>query len=202
MKYIIFSLLILISTLAFTQKSSFKLLDSKYSYNSTESTTTFKRLILLNDKKYYIEGQISFDDEGRTIQKIIKYKKNASDKTIEYKDYTPMLDGFDKMAFIQFLNADENQDKIKLVESRIIKELERTFAATSNAELDFGNGVAIVEYFINNSNSTFQIIYNILKEEKMIDNVLIGQRVYMDGDDYNFEILYPLNYEGTFWGFI
>jgi len=200
MKYVLTTLAILLSSIAFAQETTIKLLDTKYYYESSEFKTYYKRLVSFNDTTYYVEGHISFDNEGKTIQKLDKFKKKVDYVKIENTNYTSMLKNYDKMAFIQFTNAEGNEDKIRNVVARLDKELMIANVASSNY-LSFDKGVGIAEYFLTDADVAFQKIFNVLKEEKMIDDILLGHRVYMDGDDYNIEIFYPLKYEGTFWGF-
>ena len=200
MKYILTTLTILLSSIAFAQKTTIKLLDTKYYYESSESKTYYKRLVSFNGTTYYAEGHISFDNEGRTIQKLDKFKKKVNYVKIKNTNYTSMLEDYEKMAVIQFTNAEGNEDKIRNVVARLDEELMIANIASDNG-LSFDNGVGIAEYFLTNSDAAFQKIFNELKDEKMIDDILLGHRVYMDGDDYNIEIFYPLKYEGTFWGF-
>lgn len=200
MKSILTAFAILIAVITYGQEKTIKLLDSKYYYESAESKTDFKRLILLEGKTYYVEGYILFDDEGQTIQKIEKFEEGVKENKIEDGGYTSMLADYDKMAFIQFKNAEENKDKITAIIARLDEELMKAGVATSN-DYNFDNGVCIAEYFLQDSDAAFQKIYDVLKDAGMIDNILLGQRVYMDGDDYNIEVFYPLDYEGKFWGF-
>ena len=206
MKYLFtIAWVVLLSGVASAQKTTIRLLDSKYFYYGSESTTYFKRLISLDGTTYYVAGHISFDDEGRTIQKLDEFRKDAGLTKIEGDDYVPnskdpMFQEYAGIAYIQFKNAEGNRERIKNVVARLNNELMQKNAAVDN-DLNFDNGVGIAEYFMKDPGVTFQTIFDLLEEEGMIDDVLLGQRVYMDGDDYNVEIFYPLKYEGTFWGF-
>ena len=206
MKYILTTTsVIFLFSIALAQETKIKLLDSKYYYKSSESKTYYKSLISLDSTTYYIEGHISFDDEGRTIQKLDKYKKDVNYTKIEDSDYVPMskdptFKEYDGMVYIQFKDIEGNTEHIKKVIARLDEELIHNNSAVNN-DLNFDKGVGIAEYFIKDFDVAFQTIFSLLEKEGMINNTLLGQRVYMDGDDYNIEILYPLKYEGTFWGF-
>ena len=196
---------VLLSGVASAQGTKIKLLDSKYVYKSPESTTYFKRLISLDGTTYYVAGHISFDDEGRTIQKLDEFKKDIDLTKIVGGDYVPMskdpaFQEYAGIAYIQFKNVEGNRERIENVVARLNNELMQKNAAVDN-DLNFDNGVGIAEYFMKDPDVTFQTIFDLLEEEGMTDDILLGQRVYMDGDDYNVEIFYPLKYEGTFWGF-
>lgn len=207
MKYVLtIILLFFLPAIVFTQASGFKLLDSKFHYESSESKTYFKVLISFEDTTCYVEGNISFDDEGKTIQKAKKFKKGVAFAKIEDAGYVsmskdPFFENYEGIAFIQFKNIEGNKkERIKKLIARLDNELMLKNAGVNN-DLGFDKGVGIAEYFLQDTDVAFQTIYGLLKEEGMLDEVLLGQRVYMDGDDYNVLILYPLNYEGTFWAF-
>ena len=206
MKYILTTtLVIVLSCIAFAQNTKIRLLDSKYYYKSSESKTFYKTLISLDSTTYYIEGNISFDNEGRTIQKLDKFKKDVDYTKIEDSDYVsmsmdPMFKEYDGIVYIQFKKLEGNKEHIKKLIARLDEELMHNDSAVNNY-LDFDKGVGIAEYFSKDFDVAFQTIFSLLEEEGMIKDVLLGKRVYMDGDDYNIEILYPLKYEGTFWSF-
>ncbi len=206
MKYLFtIAWVVFLSGVASAQGTNIRLLDSKYLYKSPESTTYFKRLISLDGTTYYVAGHISFDDEGKTVQKLDEFKKDVDLTKIEDGDYVPMskipmFEEYAGIAYIQFKNIEGNRERIKKVIAHLDNELTQKNAAVNN-DLNFDNGVGIAEYFMKDPDVTFQTIFGLLKEEGMIDDILLGQRVYMDGDDYNVEIFYPLKYEGTFWGF-
>ena len=207
-------LVILLSGIVFAQGTDITLLDSKYYYESSEFKTYYKSLISLDGTTYYREGHISFDDEGKTIQKLDKFKKDVDYTKIEDEDddYVPLLKNplsdplfplfkdYDGMAYIQFKNIEGNREHIKRVIARLDKEFILNNTAVSNY-LDFDNGVGIAEYFTKNFDAAFQTIFSLLEREGMLDDILLGQRVYVADDDYNVEILYPIKYEGTFFGF-
>ena len=69
MKYVLTTLAILLSSIAFAQETTIKLLDTKYYYESSEFKTYYKRLVSFNDTTYYVEGHISFDNEGNLWKK-------------------------------------------------------------------------------------------------------------------------------------
>ncbi len=206
MKYILTTaLVIFLSCIALAQETKIKILDSKYYYKSSESKTFYKSLISLDSITYYIEGNISFDNEGRTIQKLDKFKKDVDYTKIEDSDYVsmsmdPMFKEYDGIVYIQFKKIEGNKEHIKKLIARLDEELMHNDSAVNNY-LDFDKGVGIAEYFSKDFDVAFQTIFSLLEEEGMIKDVLLGKRVYMDGDDYNIEILYPLKYEGTFWSF-
>ena len=206
MKHLLTTLLVIfLSTIVFAQETNIKLLDSKYHYISSEYKTYFKRLISLNGTTYYIEGNITFDDEGKTIQKLDKFKKNTKYTKIEDSNYVqmskdPTFKEYTGIIYIQFKNIKQDKEHIKKVVSLLDKELELNNSAVNN-DFNFDKGVGIAEYFVKDFDVAFQTIFGTLQKEGMTDDILLGQRVYMDGDDYNVEILYPIKYEGTFWGF-
>jgi len=208
MKYILTTTsVIFLFSIALAQETKIKLLDSKYYYKSLESKTFYKSLISFDSTTYYVEGHIFFDDEGRTIQKLDKFKKDVNYTKIEDSDYVPMsmdpdpmFKDYEGMAYIQFKNIEGNKEHIEKVIARLDEELMHNNSAVNN-DLIFDKGVGIAEYFIKDFDVAFQTIFSLLEEEGLINDILLGQRVYVDGDDYNVEIMYPLKYEGTFWGF-
>jgi hypothetical protein len=63
---------------------------------------------------------------------------------------------------------------------------------------DMGAGGNML-FFINDWEKANEIVMEVLQEEDLIDHVLIAKRIFTSNDDWNYEIVYPLEYEGVFY---
>lgn len=62
---------------------------------------------------------------------------------------------------------------------------------------DMGAGGNML-FFIDEWDKSFEIVKQLLQEENLIEHVLIAKRINTKIDDWNYEIVYPLEYEGVF----
>jgi hypothetical protein len=62
---------------------------------------------------------------------------------------------------------------------------------------DMGAGGNML-FFIDDWDNASETVTEILREENLIDHVLIAKRINTKTDDWNYEIVYPLEYEGIF----
>lgn len=62
---------------------------------------------------------------------------------------------------------------------------------------DMGAGGNML-FFIDDWDNASETVNELLREENLIDHVLIAKRINTKTDDWNYEIVYPLEYEGIF----
>ena len=149
-------------------------------------------------------------DYAITYQKIntsqpLNLKKIDSLKNEYYKvGYTTKESDFKEVMFIQILpdSAMSDIEYFKFlnlrhnVESEIgdlleIKGLGQWFAG------DMGAGANML-FSLNSWNEANELVIEYLKNENLIDHVLIARRFTVSSDNWHYEIVYPLKYEGKF----
>lgn len=94
------------------------------------------------------------------------------------------------MEALGFLNL--RQDLEGRIDERLkSKNLGEWFAG------DMGAGGNML-FFIDDWDKASETVNALLREESLIDHVLIAKRITTKTDDWNYEIVYPLEYEGVF----
>lgn len=63
---------------------------------------------------------------------------------------------------------------------------------------DIGPGGANMLFEVQNVAEGMKIIMTVLKEQKLESVTVIGHRIYTAPDDWDYKIIYPENYTGTF----
>ena len=62
---------------------------------------------------------------------------------------------------------------------------------------DMGAGANML-FFITDWDKANEAVMEILREENLLDHVLITKRIGISEDDWKYEVVYPLEYEGVF----
>ena len=205
---------VMFSTGLFTQNSirdkkdqNFKIIKSFYTKDSPDEIS-FYRILQDFGSLYYTKGKAAFDADGNVIQKIIKNKKISQNNLEKYIAKASkgrsleIIKDSPKVIFIQ-LETRYNPEifaKRKEISKKIDDRLKVDNLGSSYG-IDIGNNVVNMEFEINDWNDAFSIILNILQKEKVLQHCIIGKRVYIEADDYLYEIVYPIDYEGEFYPF-
>lgn len=185
---------------------------TKSFYKKDNDTIEFKRIVV-NDRHITLQsGQIfygeyvlthqrftniiHFNNDNRIIDSLISSISNQGlkDKLVDEKD----------VMFIQIVpdSAMGNIEALGFLNLRQEIE-ERIDVRLKNANLgewfagDMGAGGNML-FFINDWDKATVAVFEILNKEKLIDHVLIAKRIMTTKDDWNYEIVYPLDYEGVF----
>ena len=108
----------------------------------------------------------------------------------------------DEVIFVQIQPTDfkdEMQllDKRQEIESKLSKALENEKLGEWFAG-DLGPGGGNMLYTVTDIDKSLQIILDILQQNKLDKNVLIGRRVLVAKDDWFYEVIYPTKYSGDF----
>jgi hypothetical protein len=182
-------------------------------YKADSDTIDFKRLIL-NDKRLTLqEGQVFMGDGALTHQRFLNVMDVPNEeKTVDSLTASWMNEGFRKkliedekdVMFIQIVpdSAMGNIDALRFlnlrqeVEQKIDEELQRKNLGEWFAG-DLGAGANML-FFIENWDKASETVFDVLRKEDLIDHVLIAKRIMTAKDDWNYEIVYPQAYEGTF----
>ena len=181
-------------------------------YKNANDTIEFKRIVL-NDRHIKLQcGQIFIGEYALTRQRFTNVRQFTNDNRIidslinsisneGLKD--KLLDEKDVM-FIQIV-PDSTMGNIEAlgflnlrqeIEERIDERLRNENLGEWFAG-DMGAGANML-FFINDWDRATVVVIEILRNENLIDHVLIAKRIMTAKDDWNYEIVYPLDYEGTF----
>jgi len=181
-------------------------------YKADSDTINFKRL-MLNDKHLTLqEGQIFLGEGALTHQRFLHVTDVPNEETIDSLRTAWMKEGFREkliegekdVMFIQIVpdSAMGNIDALRFlnlrqeVEQKIDEELKRENLGEWFAG-DLGAGANML-FLIENWDKASETVFDILRKEDLIDHVLIAKRIMTAKDDWNYEIVYPQAYEGTF----
>ena len=63
---------------------------------------------------------------------------------------------------------------------------------------DIGPSGANMLFEVKNVDDGMKIIMEVLKEKKLESTTVIGHRIYISSDDWDYKIIYPENYKGEF----
>lgn len=88
----------------------------------------------------------------------------------------------------------DKRQKIETITSKALqdKKLGEWFAG------DLGPGGGNSLYEVSDINRSIEIILNVLEQNGLEHNVLIGRRVLKDKADWFYEVIYPTKYAGAF----
>jgi len=205
MKKVFAILFMMVFVAAHAQNSNmnFKMIHNAY-IKDVNDQIEFSSILSESNQYYLIEGTIAFDDEGNCLQSITKNKKvkqseiadlEAKQKTnnsLSQENYTAVF-------FIQFQKGDDNSDlmeKSKAVNAKIEEALMISGLGQSYG-VSKGENVANVEFEVTQQDKALQVIMDVLKAGNMLNHCLIGKRVYLEEEDYNYHIFYPIAFSGT-----
>lgn len=99
------------------------------------------------------------------------------------------------MLFIQFKGNEDVLNNCQKISEKIDKAL-MIHALGQSYGLSFGDGTANVEYELTNWDAGLAEVMKVLQQENVLHHVVLGKRIYLTEDDYNYDIFYPLNYSG------
>jgi hypothetical protein len=184
-------------------------LDFINSFYKNENDEEIKFCRITKDSLNYrqIEGKISLNKEYNTFQeiktnKIILESKIDSIKTeLKAENYREYFDNISKVIFVQIQPKSENDLKVldlrHSIEGKIHKELTNKKLGEWIAG-DLGPGGANMLFDVNNWNKSFEIIMKVLSNENLLEKSLILKRLNTAEDDWNYEIIYPIDFNGIF----
>lgn len=187
-----------------------EILNSFYKKNS--DTIEFKR-ILKDDSELTIQsGQIYFGEYALTHQKFTSYQRISNEaKIIDSLTVLFAGEGFlakmtdDKdIMFIQIIPDSTMGTLASLGFMTLRQEVEGKIDDRLQSENlgewfagDMGAGGNML-FYINDWNNATKAVVKVLEDEGLLGHVLIAKRIMTAKDDWNYEIVYPLGYEGVF----
>ncbi len=189
-----------------TEKMEIEYVSSNYK-NATEGKIEFSRIVKYTSNLNLIEGEISFDENHNTLQKITN-KRIVSESEIDSikfalnnKGYRENFDNFGKIIFVQMQPKNEND--LQVLDLRHSME-EKIHVQLDNSGLgkwiagDLGPGGANMLFEVTEWEKSIHLIMQILNQEDLLDKSLIIKRLNTAEDDWNYEIIYPIDYNGVF----
>jgi len=185
---------------------------TKSFYKKENDTIVFKRILLNESRITLQEGQIYlgeyelthqrlvnvryFNNDNRIIDSLISSISNEGlkEKFVDQKDVMFIQivpdSTMGNIEALGFLNL--RQEIEEKIDDRLKNEnLGEWFAG------DMGAGGNML-FFINDWDNATVAVIQILNKEKLIDHILIAKRIMTTKDDWNYEIVFPLDYEGEF----
>ena len=181
-------------------------------YKMPDDTIAFRRILASNSEIALQNGQLYLDEYGLTHQRFeaVTTFKNES-KTIdslsmhfEKEGWTTKLGKERDVMFIQIIpdSAMSNLESFGFVDLRQSVE-DKIDEALKRGNLgewfagDMGAGGNML-FFINDWDSATELVLEVLNEEGLLDHVLVTKRIMTGEQDWNYEIVYPVEFEGVF----
>ncbi len=189
-----------------TEKVDIEYISSNYK-NETEDKIEFSRIIKDSSTLNLIEGEIRFDGNYNTLQ-TIKNKRIISETEIDSinsnlkrKGYRDNFDNFGKIIFVQMQPKNENDFQVLDLRHKVEEKIHKKLKSNGIGEWvagDLGPGGANMLFEVTEWNKSIPIIMNVLNQEGLLKNSLIMKRLNTAKDDWNYEIIYPIDYDGVF----
>lgn len=181
-------------------------------YKKISDTIEFKRILSDGTTLKIQSGNIFLDNNALTHQKFSSVQQLSNSVNILDSVRTQFkASGFAEKIFddrdvmfiqivpdtamneldaLEFLNL--RRDIEEKIDARLqTKNLGEWFAG------DMGVGANML-FFVDDWNPSMEIVIEVLKEEELLDHVLITKRIMTAKDDWNYEIVYPTEYQGIF----
>ena len=187
-----------------------KILTSFYRQNN--DTIEFKRIVAYTSSITVQSGQIflgeyalthqrfktaeKFNHDSRTIDSLTSQIVNEGlvttlleEREVMFIQIVPdsTMDNLDALGFLNLRQKIEGQIDEKLQ----INNLGEWFAG------DLGAGANML-FFIDDWDKSMGTVIEVLRKENLLDHVLIAKRIMTSAEDWSYEIVYPIEYEGVF----
>lgn len=189
-----------------TKKVEIKYVSSNYK-NEAEGKIEFSRIVKDSSNLNLIEGEISFDENYNTLQKITN-KRIVSESELDSiksslkdKGYRESFDNIGKIIFVQMQPKNENDLQVLDLRHSIEEKIHEKLNSNGLGDWiagDLGPGGANMLFEVTEWEKSIQLIMDILNQESLLDKSLIMKRLNTAEDDWNYEIIYPVDYDGVF----
>lgn len=189
-----------------TEKVDIEYVSSNYK-NETEATIKFSRVIKDSLNLNLIEGEISFDENYNTLQKITNKRivteseVDSINSNLKEKGYRENFDNIGKIIFVQMQPKNENDLQVLDLRHEIEEKIHEKLKSIGIGEWiagDLGPGGANMLFEVTEWKKSIPIIMNILNQDGLLRNTLLMKRLNTAKDDWNYEIIYPIDYDGVF----
>jgi hypothetical protein len=189
-----------------TEKVDIEYVSSNYK-NETEDKIEFSRIVKDSSILNLIEGEIRFDENYNTLQ-TIKNKRTISESEIDSinsnlkeKGYRDNFDNIGKIIFVQMQPKNENDFQVLDLRHKMEEKIHEKLKSNGIGEWvagDLGPGGANMLFEVTEWEKSIPMIIDILNQEGLLKNSLIMKRLNTAKDDWNYEIIYPIDYDGVF----
>ena len=189
-----------------TEKVEIEYISSNYK-NETEDKIEFSRIVKDSSTLNLIEGEIRFDENYNTLQ-TINNKRTISESEIDSinsnlkgKGYRDNFDNIGKIIFVQMQPKNENDFQVLDLRHKMEEKIHEELKSNGIGEWvagDLGPGGANMLFEVTEWKKSIPMIMNILNQEGLLKNSLIMKRLNTAKDDWNYEIIYPIDYNGVF----
>ncbi len=181
-------------------------------YRKSNDTIEFKRILTTSSALVVLTGQIFLGDYALTHQKFIDKQVIKNNNTlldsirnsIEKNGFVKQLTDDRDVIFIQIVpdSSMGNFDALRFLNLRqeIEEKIDHRLKMHNLGEWfagDMGAGGNML-FFVDNWDNANEEVMKLLKEEDLVDHVLIAKRIMASADDWNYEVVYPTDYEGVF----
>ncbi len=185
------------------------LIQNMASYYKTgkDRTIHFARTVKDSLGIHYLEGTISFDKVHNAVQHITKHETippqrvNTLLSDLKERNYKEGFDHYDKILFVQLHPEPDHELKIlsrrQSIETKIHNELYRRNLGEWVAG-DLGPGGANMLFRVKDEEKALNWIMHLLQNEGILHHSLIARRLFFSPHEWNYEILYPIDFSGTF----
>jgi hypothetical protein len=189
------------------KKVNINFISSDYTSESSD-VIEFNKIVQDSVNYYHIEGKISFDSDGNTIQTITKNKiiskkdVDAIVVALKKKNYRHNFNNYNKVLYIQLRAKNEGDSDISDLGLSVSDKIEKALF-NGNLGISYGtamgDGVANMEFEVKDWEKALSLALEILNTENVLENCLVGRRLYLEEEDWNYEIVYPIAFDGMFY---
>jgi len=177
-------------------------------YEKTDSIIYVARALTTGNDKFYLylyELNISTPEGAKQtfdlVQQLTQQELDNRKTELQSKyNWIPFKGN--EVLFVQirptgFKDEMELLDKRQEIEDKLSKALENKKLGEWFAG-DLGPGGGNMLYTVTDIDKSLQIVLDVLQQNKLDKNVLIGRRVLVEKDDWFYEVIYPKEYSGDF----
>lgn len=189
-----------------SSKVSIEFICSNYT-NETAERISFGRITKNNGKIELTEGDISFDENLNTVQTIQKntpIKESEMDSIIQdYKErgFRSNFDEIGKVVFVQVQPKDDTDMEVLYLRHELEDQINKKLTSAGLGEWiagDLGPGGANMLFEVKDWNNSIYLILDILNTRQLLDKCVISKRLYTSEQDWNYEIIFPIDFHGIF----
>jgi hypothetical protein len=181
-------------------------------YKKTSDTIEFKRVLsngtalkvqsgqiflgnyaLIHQKFSSVQQLPTSDNVLDSLRALFKtngfVEKILDDRDVMFVQIVPDT-AMDNLDALGFLNLRQNIEG-KIDERLQSRNLGEWFAG------DMGAGGNML-FFVDDWSKAMETVTEVLKEEELLDHVLIAKRIMTTKEDWSYEVVYPIEYQGIF----
>lgn len=181
-------------------------------YKTNKDTIEFIRVLTGDSGLTMQTGQVFLGEYALTHQRFKSVKEFGNEKRIldslealfNNQGFVTKMSTEKDVMFIQIIpdSAMGSFDQVRFLNLRhkIEGQIDEALRGESLGEWfagDMGAGANML-FFINDWDKANEVVLEILRQENLLDHVLITKQVRTSEEDWNYEVVYPLEYEGVF----